>query len=334
MSISSRLRLLSSVAALFTAVAATLSNLPFALAQAATKPAAKSDAPVNPASLIKKDPYKKLAPGVMQEVDPTRKTEETGERHDITELMYIDPNFDFAKDATVRHDIWMLQFKYKPVRMLWADIPGPNLKMQRKQIWYMVYEVTNTGKVYHPVMASDQTYKLDTVDKPLQFVPMCSLEVHSRLQNEVAASGKVYYEKYIPIVLPAIRAREDKNREFISDFDMPSKIIPVGQSLWGVATWQDIDPQNVWFSVNVEGLTNATTYKDDMAKYAAKASGAGREPYREIFTKVLKLNFWRPGDEYTVKESQIRLGTPSLTPDNPGLPSYEWVWHRAYPADK
>ena len=45
----------------------------------------------------------------------------------------------------------MLDFKFKPVRMIWVDIPQPSGYMQRKLIWYMVYSVTNTGKVMHPV---------------------------------------------------------------------------------------------------------------------------------------------------------------------------------------
>ena len=48
-----------------------------------------------------------------------------------------------------------------------------------------------------------------------------------------------------------------------------------------------------------------------------------------MFSKMLKLNFWRPGDEFAVKENQVRLGVPGQG-GKPGLPQCEWVWRRAF----
>ena len=50
----------------------------------------------------------------------------------------------------------------------------------------------------------------------------------------------------------------------------------MGETVWGVATWQDVDPNNVWFSVYVEGLTNAYRFSDDPAKYAASKGQQSR----------------------------------------------------------
>ena len=103
-------------------------------------------------------PFRKLAPGVMQDVIPDRNADETVELHDITELLYVDDTFDFAKEVPFRHEVWMLEIKYKPIRMIWADIPGPDARMQRKQIWYMVYQVTNPGKVFRSVEHGRQAF--------------------------------------------------------------------------------------------------------------------------------------------------------------------------------
>jgi len=277
----------------------------------------------------------------MQEVIPNRSADETVEHHDITELLYIDDTFDFAKDVPFRHEVWMLEIKYKPIRMIWADVPGPDARMQQKQIWYMVYQVTNPGKVFHSVEQDDKLYKLVTEDKPVRFAPVFTLEVHDALRKELEGSTKAHVEQSIPIVLPAIRAREDKNREFLTSEQMPLKELRVGETVWGVATWQDVDPKNVWFSVYVEGLTNAYKFSDDPARYAAfkklpPKSRASAPPFREIRTKVLKINFWRPGDEYRVMENQVRTGVPELPGGPPSKPSYEWVWWKTYPpvADK
>ncbi len=285
-------------------------------------------------------PFRRLAGDVMQDVDATRRPEETVERHDVTELLYLDPNFDFAKDIPFRHQVWMLEFKYKPVRMLWADIPGQDGRMLRKQVWYIVYQVTNQGKVYQPVEKDDELnkldvsgklYKLETVDKPLRFAPVFTLETHNLLVKEVPGFAKAAVEEYIPIVLPAIREREDRNRELLTSQQMAQRDIRVGETVWGVATWRDVDPKNVWFSVYVEGLTNACKWNDDPAKYAAFRNGTSKEPFREISTKVLKLNFWRPGDEFNVQETQVRTGVPELPGGPKLLPAFQWVWWRSYP---
>jgi len=280
-------------------------------------------------------PFRQLAPGVMKDVDSDLKADETVEHHNITELLYVDDAFDFAKDVPFRHEVWALEIKYKPIRMIWADIPGPDARMQRKQIWYIVYQVTNPGKVYRSEEQDDKLFKLVEIAKPVRFAPVLTLEVHNILRKEVEGSAKGQVEKYIPIVLPAIRAREDKNREFLTSEQMALKELRVGETVWGVATWQDIDPNNVWFSVYIEGLTNAYRFSDDPAKYAAFKKTGNYVPFREIRSKVLKLNFWRPGDEFTVRETQVRLGVPELPGGPPSKPASEWVWWKTFPpADK
>ncbi len=165
----------------------------------------------------------------------------------------------------------------------------------------------------------------------MRFTPVFTLETHNLLVKEKPGFSKAAVEQYIPVALPAIRDREDPKREFLTSQEMAKRDIRVGETLWGVATWQDVDPNNVWFSVYVEGLTNAYKWTDDPAKYAAFRNGTSKSPFREISTKVLKLNFWRPGDEFQVSESQVRVGVPEL-PGGPKLrPAFEWVWWRTYP---
>jgi hypothetical protein len=301
---------------------------------AGAQPAGARPAPAGPAAKVPAGgaagaalPYRKLAPGVMAPTDEDKEYGGTYSVHTVTELA----NFAWAQDITFRQDVFVLDFQFKPVRMMWVDIPVPPGRMERKLIWYLLYSVTNPGKIYHPVEEKDGTYNVATVDKPVTFIPRFTMEVHNRLQNEAAGFTKVYSDKYIPLAMAAIRGREDRNREFLSTFEMPKKPIAVGETLWGIATWEDVDPRVVWFSVYVEGLTNALRWKDDPAKYAAALKGAGAEkgPYRTMYEKMLKLNFWRPGDEYAVKENQVRLGVPAQG-GKPGLPQCEWVWRRAF----
>ena len=288
-------------------------------AVAATKPAAAESAPTAPVGPLSPPavPYRKLVPGVFQNiVEQTPLGIDTVTTHNVTELIAIDPKFTWAEDVPFHRDVWMLEFKFKPMRMIWVDVPGTEGRMQRKLIWYLLYTVTNPGKLLHQVEGEDKTFHLELVDRPIRFIPVFTLEVHNRLQDEAAGSAKVYDEKYVPVALGAIRGREDPHRQFRSSVEMARQEIAVGDTVWGIATWEDIDPRNVWFSVYVDGLTNAYRWKDDPAKYATDGRG-----YRSMFRKVLKLNFWRPGDEFSQKETQIRYGVP-------GQPEYEWVWRR------
>ena len=71
--------------------------------------------------------------------------------------------------------------------------------MQRKLIWYMVYSVTNTGKVMHPVedvelpyetFDKKQLYEVKTVDRPVRFAPEFLLEGHQHMKDGRRASPR------------------------------------------------------------------------------------------------------------------------------------------------
>ncbi len=63
-----------------------------------------------------------------------------------------------------------------------------------------------------------------------------------------------------------IQLREGHNQKLLTIVRM-CRDIAVGETRWGVATWEDIDPKIVRFSVYVVGLTNAYRWKDTPAEY-------------------------------------------------------------------
>src|SRR5262245_46190091 len=67
--------------------------------------------------------------------------------------------FERAKVATLRRTIWNLEFSFKPMRMVYVDIPQPNHKMQRKLVWYMVYYVRNPGNHMRPLPKVEEVIK-------------------------------------------------------------------------------------------------------------------------------------------------------------------------------
>jgi hypothetical protein len=273
--------------------------------------------------LITKSPYRHLAPGVLISIDPMRTLEETVSRHDVVGLLAVDPKFDWAKDIAFHHDVWVLKFQFKPMRMIWVDIPQPSGFMQRKLIWYMVYVVTNTGKLMHPVQdvklpydtfEKKELFDVKLVDQPIHFVPEFLLEGHQHMKDDEGFT-KAYPDRVIPVAIDPIRLREDPARKFLTSVEM-CRDIAVNESLWGVATWEDVDPRIVRFSTYVFGLTNSYRWKDEPGEYkAGESTLAGRKLYR----KTLKLNFWRPGDQYFEHEEEIRYGIP-------GGVDYQWVY--------
>ena len=79
------------------------------------------------------------------------------------------------------------------------------------------------------------------------------------------------------------------------------------QGIWGVATWEDVDPAIDFFSVFVGGLSNALKWHDPSGAYqTGDLPGKGRKFLR----KTLQLNFWRPGDDLAENEREIRYGIP------------------------
>jgi hypothetical protein len=254
-------------------------------------------------------PYRVLAPGVMHTVNPMREVQETYSRHDVVELLAADPKMDWAKNVAFRHDVFALQFSFKPVRFVWVDIPQVSGRMQQKLIWYLVYSVTNPGKIAHPVQQPDGTYQVEPVDKKVRFSPQFLLE------SQLPGDDRAYPDRVIPVAMVRIRAREDPYRAFLNSAEI-NRDIDVGETLWGIATWEDVDPRIETFSIYVTGLTNAYRWTDEPGRYkAGNPIGTGRRLSR----KTLKLNFWRPVDEFHQNEDAIRFGIP-------GQVDYEWVY--------
>jgi len=272
-------------------------------------------------------PFRAVAPGVEITIPPNSQEEETFSTHDILEILEGIPGLNWkpklssdtqtlremATKTVFRRDVWCLEFTFKPVRMIWVDVPQASGRMQRKLIWYMVYHVRNTGGHLQPTRQDDGTYQLAKTEQDVRFFPTFVLEAHEY--------KKAYLDRIIPVAIQAIQAKEDPQRRLLNTVDISAKLLGhstdlVDKSAWGVATWEDVDPRIDFFSVYVQGLTNAYKWVDPPAAYkAGDPPGTGRV----LLHKTLMLNFWRPGDEYVEDRRAIRFGIP-------GKVDYSWVY--------
>ncbi len=255
---------------------------------------------------------RRLAPGVMVTIQPDVQATDTVSVDNVMELAAADESFDFAKGVRFRRDIWYLEFSFKKqVRMVWVNVPQPDGHMKQKLVWYLLYSVTNRGQSLTSVEQPDKAHLVETTQKPVRCIPEISLQAHD---DEVS---REYSERVLPLALSLIETRERTGQKLYNTHTMPKQEIAVGETRWGVAMWENIDPRVDFFSIYVKGLTNAYRWQDQPAGYRP-----GQDPIakgRKFVRKTLKLNFSRPGDEYEEKESEIRYGVP-------GQVDYEWIY--------
>jgi hypothetical protein len=240
--------------------------------------------------------FRHIVPGVERTIDPESKVAEGVSQHNLLDILKNDPQYgerpwsnNLAQKIRFTHDTWTLEFTFKPLRFIDVDIPNEDGRFDRKSIWYLVYHVKNLGK------------------KPVRFIPRFLL--HSRDKD------KYYPDRLIPLAIPAIERREDPNRRLLDSVAISESPIPPStrdndRSVYGVATWQDIDTQTDRFEIYLQGLSNAYFWIDDEEK-----EGTPRKYYR----KTLQLNFWRPGDDYHEHEREVRFGIP-------GEVDYQWIY--------
>lgn len=309
-----RLRLAAAALAVATVTAHAQAQNPFekqpdapvAPTQPENKPAAPAAAPAaqpQPAGAASRPPatggYRALARGVETTIFSPVSAEDRTSRHDLVEVLSELPNYGErptapnvspAKNVHFKHDVWGLDFTFKPVRFLqFKQADG-----RERLVWYLVYHVRNGG------------------EKPFLFIPRFSLESHDVKQT--------YDERLVPEVVPLIREREDKKRPLLNTAEITGEIPPstadADRSVWGVAVWEGIDPRTDRFSILVQGLTNTYRWEDPPGAYQkGDPIGKGRV-YR---SQVLKLNFWRPSDTQFQHEEEIRFGIP-------GEVDYEWFY--------
>jgi hypothetical protein len=264
------------------------------------------------------------APGVLTVIPPDPQYEETYSGPlplvDIVKGMPQldwDPNYaaesstvyERAKAVTLRRTIWNLQFAFKPLRMITVDVPQPSGKMQQKRIWYLVYRIRYLGGDLQPEPVEDEfghtSHEVRRVSHEGRFF-------FPQMLLRAAELNKSYQDRIIPAAKEPIQDREVKGRPLLNSVEISRKPIPLSTpedpiDVWGVAMWEDIDPEADFLILDIQGLTNA--YKPVDLPDSFKP---GDEPGtgRQLLAKTLRLYFWRPGDRWEEHEGEIQYGVP------------------------
>lgn len=266
----------------------------------------------------------KLAPGVLKVIpaEPVEADTASGPR-EFVEVTRVAPQWQphyaaetetlagMAQRTTFRRPVWQLEFAFKPVRLLTVPILQGDGTAKARHIWYLLYRLRNTGGQLTPVAEKDEfghdRFVLQPTERELRFFPVFVLKSHE--------FGKAYADRVMPEVLDKIHSIEIRDPRVTLYDSISITQVPIEPStetlnreVWGVATWDNVDRRTDFFSVCVQGLTNAYRWED--ADVADEGVAAGRR----FFFKTLKLNFYRPGDSVHQHENEFRFGLP-LTKD-------------------
>lgn len=289
---------------------------------AITRSAAQETESKKDPSSLQRTPF---APGVVTVIPPAMLPEETNDGP-LPLQTFLDanpqvvfggdthpdgkPHFDpssrtlaeQAKTVILRREVFSFEFAFKPLRQIYVDVPQPNGKMKRKLIWYMVYQTRYVGGDLRP--ATDSVGGTDVYTR-LEEVHYNARRFFPSLVLRDETTNREYLDRVIPAATDQIRNREKITAPVYNSIEITRVPVPFrsegGQEgVWGVATWEDVDPRLDFISVEVYGLTNAF-----------EIDGEGPDaPYRR---KALQINFYLPGDTIDPTEDRIRFGVPAYS---------------------
>jgi len=234
--------------------------------------------------------------------------EHTLERDSLDQTLY-----GMSKSIILYRDVYQYDFAFTGLRQICVTTKAANGAAIKKNYWYMIYRVRDLGETlsYEEVKnnpALNQiSHKLKEgeplKDSERHFLPRFSLEGWVFNPKTKQYDKSVKRDSVNPAVARAIRVQEDPRMVLLDAIQMSKVDIPkVKQEsnigVWGVAIFEDINPNIDYVSVFVSGLTNAYRIK------------RGDDDSISFIRKTLQLNFWRPGDDFEEAKDRVTFGIP------------------------
>jgi hypothetical protein len=217
------------------------------------------------------------------------------------------PSTATGQEMTEQSNLWVMEVRLKPMRMVTANITDPKTGEQKRTlVWYVVYQAVNrplTGPTN--VRDTVPVNEFDPPPGPPQFVPAFTLVTNDN------GNVRVYEDEVLPEAIAAIEKRE--RRPYPNGVrvvgDVPEAIPydaenePREQIIEGIATFRGIDPETDYFTLLGTGFSNG---------YKMGDRPGGGEPL--VWRKTLVQKYWRPGDRFEQNEGEFRFrGEPTWT---------------------
>jgi hypothetical protein len=268
--------------------------------------------------------FRQLAPGALTIIPADRAVDDTVQRVDLPEITVTRGDMAWkpkhapvsttmverAKARDAQLAIWCLEFAFKPPRRIDVDVPvidpaSGAVKMRITPCWYLVYRVKNVGWRKTVIDEDDPSKRsLEIFEKPVRFMPHFVLESREGLSDEEGPTAyRGYLDRLVPTAMEPIRRREDPARKLFDSTSIAERELAPGEERWGVAIWENVDPRIDFYSIYVQGLTNATRWR---VRAAGRDDGSGDETEETL--ESLRLDFWRPGDGRDHVEDEMAVG--------------------------
>jgi hypothetical protein len=204
------------------------------------------------------------------------------------------PAFASVEEQASQSDLWVLDVYFKPMRMIPVELTDPKTKTKKLEyVWYICYrafhhKLETKEKENPPVNDHDQPVA------PQQFIPEAILMTTDNDRNEV------FSDHVIPEALAAINKREKANYKSSVSVVGPIPEVSIAGSpdekaIEGVFMWRGVDPDANRYTVFLTGFSNSIrTVKNPEGIPITQA-------------KTIMQNYWRRGDRFDQRESEIVL---------------------------
>lgn len=212
---------------------------------------------------------------------------------------------DPAKLPLDREDVWTLNFRYKPPRIVTVDGFDAQGNPKRQIAWYMWFQVYNRSG--EPVTFIPEfelvTTDLNTthLDEPQPYIFEQIKKFEDRTITKEMPDGVLKLKTTIEISRRPIEA---------------SKPDAFPRLVSGLAIWTDMAeraPKTNKFSVYVTGLSNGVAVEE------SKPLPPNNEVLKLVKKKTLRINFIRPTDD--AKQQII-----DIQPDEEAGPAETWIY--------
>lgn len=223
------------------------------------------------------------------------------------------PAVTTAEEQLSQSDLWVMDVYFKPMRMIAYERTDPKTGQKKlEHAWYIVYRAFNhklelKGRENPAVNVSDPPIA------PPQFVPSAILVTTDNDRNDV------FEDQVIPEAIAAINKREKGNYKnsvsIVGSVPEPSVPgSPEDKPLEGVFVWRGVDPDANRYTVYLTGFSNGlrkVPIEKAEGEKAADENAEGDEQAEDSIpafqTKTIMQKYWRRGDRFDQRESEIVL---------------------------
>uniref|UniRef100_A0A7C2K0P9 Uncharacterized protein n=1 Tax=Schlesneria paludicola TaxID=360056 RepID=A0A7C2K0P9_9PLAN len=199
-----------------------------------------------------------------------------------------------GEEIASQPNLWVMDVYFKPLRMIVVDLTDPKTGEKKPQyVWYLAYRAVNRP-LPKITQENPPVNELDPPVLPPKFVPEFTLVTTSTPQPQV------YEDRVLPEALAVIRKRErlPLQNSVSAVQTVPPAVEPGSdgeQVIQGVAMFTGVDPRADRYTVFLSGFSNG------VRKLAAPDGSTA------IQNKTIMMKYWRPGDEFELREPEIRL---------------------------